>query len=68
MNPATSSEEQWEVYAKAVKSIMLKAMPHMKNSESGFREVKDYQGIIQEKEKEFKDRILKQRAGNTKKD
>lgn len=32
----------WEVYARKVKDIMLKAMKHVKDSNSGYRDIRDY--------------------------
>ena len=35
------------IYARKVKDIMLKAMPHTTDSESGFRDVREYDEQIQ---------------------
>jgi len=34
------------IYARKVKDIMLKAMPHTTDSESGFRDVREYEEMI----------------------
>ncbi len=39
-------ENDWVIYAKKVKEIMLKAMPGVISSESGFRDCKAYYDYI----------------------
>lgn len=40
------NEDDWEIYARKLKNIMLTAMPDKKNSESGFRDLKEYKKLI----------------------
>lgn len=42
LNLSQDNEDDWQIYARKIKNIMLAAMPHLKNSENGFRDVKDY--------------------------
>ncbi|EAR88356.1 acyltransferase (macronuclear) [Tetrahymena thermophila SB210] len=46
LNLSHDKEDDWKIYARKVKDIMLAAMPNKKNSESGFRDVKEYESII----------------------
>lgn len=39
-------EDDWKIYANKIKEIMLKAMPGVKNSESGYRDCKAYYDYI----------------------
>jgi len=48
LNLSQDNENDWMIYARKVKDIMLKAMPHATNSESGFRDMKEYEKIIKD--------------------
>lgn len=38
--------DDWMIYARKIKDIMLAAMPHVKNSEIGYRDIKDYDNFV----------------------
>lgn len=46
LNLSVDNEDDWKIYARKLKDLMLAAMPEKKNSESGFRDVKEYMTVV----------------------
>jgi hypothetical protein len=40
------------IYAEKIRAVMLKAMPHLEDSSSGFRDVKEYETLVRGNKKD----------------